>query len=69
MTKASPDLLRQQAGRFRRLAREVYEEHARTELLKLAEELRAGPLCDRRVRSLLTRTRTQQPADGIDQGL
>ena len=38
MAEASPDFLRQQAQRFRRLAREINDMLARTELLKLAEE-------------------------------
>ncbi len=38
MTEASPDSLRQQAQRFRRLAREITDKHARAELVKLAEE-------------------------------
>ncbi len=33
-----PDFLKQQAQRFRRLAREINDEHARAELVKLAEE-------------------------------
>ena len=38
MTEASPDFLKQQAQRFRRLAREINDEYARAELVKLAEE-------------------------------
>jgi hypothetical protein len=44
--EALPAFLRQQAQRFRRLAREINDEHARAELIKLAEafESRAAVL-------------------------
>jgi hypothetical protein len=38
MSEDTPEFLRQQAQRFRRLAREINDEHARAELVKLAEE-------------------------------
>jgi hypothetical protein len=38
LNDASPEFLRRQADRFRKLAREIVDEHGRRELIKLADE-------------------------------